>query len=66
MVKGALEKRVKKPIEKESWAGIAKMHIESLDPNSLYKNYRLDKSLSPMGFKTLSGSAQSRREALRR
>lgn len=42
-------KIVKKAHEKESWAGIAKMNIDSLDPNSAYKSYRMDKRLSPRG-----------------
>ena len=46
-------KIVKKAHEKESWAGIAKMNIESLDPNSAFKSYRQNK-LSTRESGTLS------------
>ena len=41
-------KVVKNTQEKESWAGIAKMNLEQLDPNSAYRSYRMDAfNLSP-------------------
>ena len=45
---------VKKAHEKESWAGIPKMNLESLDPNSAYRCYSMSGILSPSGAKTTS------------
>ena len=40
-------KIVKKAYEKESYTGIQKMTLESLDPNGAYRNYRANKKMSP-------------------
>lgn len=43
-------KIVKNIHEKESWAGIPKMNPGGLDPHSAYKNYRMDRQMSPRGI----------------
>ena len=62
-------KIVKKAPEKESWAGIPKMNLDSLDPNSAYRSYSLSGMASPNSEKRLKSGVltkQQQRDAKRK
>ena len=60
---------IKKAHEKESWAGIPKMNLDSLDPNSAYRSYSMAGTLSPRQDKRGRSNVltkHQKREAIRK